>query len=333
MKRILALIRRDLLSTTKDQMLIYAAFAPLILALGMRFFLPSVAQATVNVVVTRDVSPQLVEQLEPYFDVEVVSDRAALERRVLAVDDVAGIVPTDDGGYGLILEGNEAHDSVVMPKIVLQRLLGGDGLQIATVDVAGPQFPFRELIGAFTAVGAFFLAGTVMALHIVEDKESRIMQLGVSPMGRLEYVAARSLLVALMSAATISGSLWLLGITHFDYLQLLLAIAVGGLAAVLVGFIIGAISGNQIAAIANIKFGALLFLMPPFVTLVIPESFWAALYWSPSFWTFVAFKAILLEGVSWPALAPALLWNLAVSLVFAALCYSWLKGKLDFALN
>ena len=333
MKRILALIYRDLLSTSKDQFMIYAVLAPVILALGLRFFLPVVGQTTVNVVVTRDMPPQLVERMQPYLNVEVVPDRAALERRVLAMDDAVGIVSAGDG-YAVILEGNEAHDSVEMPGIVLQRVLGGDAMQVATVDVAGPQFPFRELIGAFTAVGVFFLAGTVMALHIVEDKESRIMQaLGVSPMGRLEYVAARSLLVVLLSVAMMSISLWLLGITEFDYLQMLTATVVGSLAAVLVGFIVGAISSNQIAAVANIKFGSLAVLMPAFLTLLVPEGYQVMLYWSPSFWTFVAFKGILLEGANWATLTPVLLWNLAVSLVFAALCYSWLKGKLDFARN
>lgn len=336
MTRMLTLIRRDLLSTGKDAVLLYALVAPLLIALGLRLFLPSVGQATVNVVVTPDLPPGLAERLADYFHVETVADRVALERRVLAFDDTAGIAPDGQGGYMIVLEGNETHDTELLPELALRRLLAGaaDAPSIAMAEVAAAPFPFREVFGAFLALSALVISSTVMGLMIVEDKESRVMlALGVSPLARSEYIAARSLLAFGLALLVTFGSLWLLGVTAFDHLQLLAALLATLLVAGLMGFLVGAISANQIAAIANLKFGILLFLLPALLTLVLPERFWLALAWLPTYWAFAGFRAILVEGVDWPALGLLLLGNLLVSLVYIAVAYPWLKTRLDFARN
>ncbi len=334
MTRILALLRRDLLSTTRDQLLIYATLASFLVALVLRYFLlPSVGQTAINVVVTKDAPASLVEQLERYAYVDVVDDRAALERRVLASDDAVGILVTG-AGYTLVQEGNESRDAALLPAVVLRKIAEGGAPAVAVEDVGGPQFPMLEMVGAFLAVSAIFIASMVMGFHIVEDKETGMMQaLGVSPLGRREYVLARSLLVFGLSVVIIFGTLWLLGLTAFDHLKLLAVVVVGGVVSALVGFVLGALSSNQITAIANIKFGLLIMLMPAFLTLVIPENLWVVLYWTPSYWAFMAFRAVLVENAAWGTLGTLLLWNLGLSLAYAAVAYPWLKGKLDFARN
>jgi ABC-2 type transport system permease protein len=333
MKRILALIRRDLLSTVKDQMMLYSIIGSLLLAFGLRFFLPSVGQAAVNVVVTPEMPPAVVQQLEDYLNVEIVDDRTALERRVLAYDDAVGIVPAQGGGYSVVLQGNEAHDSRVLPGMVLQRVLGGnDRVQVGIQEVAGDQVAFREIFGAFVGLAVLFVASMVMGFMIIEDKESRMLQaLGISPLSRREYVAARGLLVLALGLILVFGGLLLMGVSGFDYLQIASIAVVASLVAILAGFVIGSLSSNQIAGIANVKFGMLLFLLPALLTLVIPEQFWVAFYWVPTYWAYTSFRAVLVEGTTWAALSPMLGWMLLTSLVMLAASYRWLKGNLDFA--
>jgi ABC-2 type transport system permease protein len=333
MKRILALLRRDLLSTAKDHMMLYSIVGTLLLAFGLRFFLPSLGQAAVNVVVTPEMPPAVVQQLESYLNVEVVGDRAALERRVLAYDDAVGIVPAQGGGYSLVLQGNESHDSEVLPAMVLQKVVGGDGgVQVGMREIEGDQVAFREIIGSIVGLAVLFVASMVMGFMIIEDKESRMLQaLGISPLSRREYVAARGLLVLALALILVFGALLLLGLGSFDYLQIAAIAVVASLVAILAGFVIGSLSSNQIAGIANVKFGMLLFLLPALLTLVIPEQFWVALYWVPTYWVYAGFKAVLLEGASWAGLAPLLGLMLLTSLVMLAASYRWLKGNLDFA--
>ena len=138
-------------------------------------------------------------------------------------------------------------------------------------EVAGDQVAFREIFGAFLGLSVLFVASMVMGFMIIEDKESRMLQaLGISPLSRREYVAARGILVLAIALVLVFGGLLLLGLSGFDYLQILAISLVASLVAILAGFVIGALSGNQIAGIANVKFGMLLFILPALLTLVIP---------------------------------------------------------------
>ncbi|HWI62246.1 MAG TPA: ABC transporter permease [Symbiobacteriaceae bacterium] len=335
MKRIFAIIRRDLLATSKDFLLLYVVLAPLLLTLGTRLFLPAVGQTAINLVVTPDLPAALVERLGEYAAVDVVKDRAALERRVTAYDDAIGIVPAAGGaGFTLVTEGNEAPDAVLLPEMVLGQLAGGAAVTFSTEDVSGGALPFRELLGAFFALSALFISAIVMGLHIIDDKESRMMlALGASPLGRREYVAARGLTAAVLGVLLCFGSLWIMGLTGFDHLQVLAVALVTAVTVALAGFLIGATSANQIAGLATIKFGFLAVLAPAIATLFIPDQFRFALYWLPPYWSFVSLRAVLEEAVSWADLAPMLAWNLGTALVLVLLCYNWLKRKLDFARN
>ena len=330
-KRISTILRRDLISMTRDAILIYVAVMPILLSFGLRFFLPNVGQASVQVVVTEETAATLGNELAPYLEVEVVADEAALERRVLAYDDAVGIVPAGCG-YDLRLQGNESHDARVLPAMILQRLQGEDSFVSDMVEVGEAGVPYREWIGAFVVLSVCFLASIIMGLHIIEDKETGMMQaLGVTPLHRRTYLFARALFVVGMALLAVFSSLLALGLTGFNGAQLLMVTLTSSLAAVLFGFALGAASGNQITGIANLKFGFLLVLLPAVLTILLPEAWHVALYWLPSYWAFAGFQAILVEGTTWSALVPLLLGNVAVSLIYLLGSYPWLRGRLNLA--
>lgn len=340
MKRIWALLRRDLLSTGKDYLLLYVTLAPLLVALGLRLFLPALGQAGVNVVVTPELPPTLVAAMEPYLHVEVVRDRAALEKRVLAYDDTVGIVPARPEGHTVVLEGNESHDSRVLPGMVLAHLSRGGGADggpvagIAQVEVTAARVPLRELMGAYLALGALFLTGTMMGFHIIEDKESRMLAaLWVTPLSPRTYVAARSLLVVALSAVLVQAAVRLMGLTEFNSLHLLLVTLAGGLTAVLLGFLIGALSNNQISGIANLKFVSILVLLLPGLSLVLPERYMPVLYWLPPYWVFAAYRAVLEQQAGWAAVWPPALWSLVTAVLFLVGAFGWLRSKIAFPQN
>ncbi|MFZ5824993.1 MAG: ABC transporter permease [Bacillota bacterium] len=334
MRRIYALFKRDMVSTTKDYLLLYAMIAPLLMALGFRFLLPAVAEVSVNAVVTREMEPAFVEQLRSYMNVEVLSGRTALERRVLAFDDAVGIVPDGRGGFLLVTEGNESHDSLALPQMVLNKLAGGGEFRYTEESVRGQETPYREIVGAFLALGAAFMASIVMGFHIIEDKESRMMSaLGVSPLTRREYIATRAVTATFVSVVLVFGSLWAMGLTSFDHLQILAVTLATCLLAILLGFLIGALSPNQIAGVANVKFGVILVMIPAIMALLVPTKYHPALWWAPSYWAFVSVRDLLTTGLTWAALAPMLLANLLSGLVLIGIAYPWLKGRLDFARN
>jgi ABC-2 type transport system permease protein len=338
MHRIIAILQRDLISTSRDSLLLYMLIGPIILMVGMRFFLPGVGQSALTLVVTQADAPYLQPLLDPYAQVEVVANRTALTERVLAYDEVPGIL-SDGDGFTVVLAGNESEEMGLLPGLILEQALSGrlpevDITEVGETAVPFREWPFREWIAIFSTLTVLFISSIIMAFHIIEDKETRMMEvMGVSPLNRKTYVLARSLFVIVMAQLNVLLALWALGVTNFDVGQMVMATAAGSLVAILFGFLVGALSHNQISGIANIKFGFLLILLPALLTFFLPTGWEPALYWIPTYWAFVSFKAILLEGINWAGLWPLLFWNVAVSTACLLLAYPWLKGRLSFAQN
>jgi ABC-2 type transport system permease protein len=332
MRRLWTILRRDFISITRDAILVYVVVVPFLLSFGLRLFLPGLSQAGINVVITERDAPALVEKFEPYVYVEVVQDDAELQRRVLAFDDAVAIRQGLEGQYELVLEGNETHDSRILPEMVLQKAVGSSSWNPAMEEVGQTTQLFREWFAVFITLSVLFLGSIVMGLHIVEDKETRmILALGVSPLTRRIYIAARSLLAVGLSLVLVFGSLIVMGLTHFNGWQILSVTLAGALAAILFGFVMGALSSNQIHGIANLKFGFLLVLLPGILTLLLPEQWWIALWWMPTYWIFSGFRAVLVDNAGWDVLLPILAANIAISVVYLAIAYPWLGRRLDFA--
>lgn len=329
MKRILAVLQRDLLSTTRDAMLVYIVLAPLILGFGLRWVLPSVGGTSLNLVVTEGFDQAMRDTIAPYAALETVPDTGALERRVLAFDEVIG-VEAAGGSYRLVLEGNESEASRELAGIVLDRALDGTSLPAAEIEQVGrARVPFREWIGVFMALSAMFFGAMVMGFHIVEDKESRVIQaLWVTPLSRGEYIAARSLMVLALAIVTAFAGLWALGITGYNVAQVALTALLGGVTGILFGFLMGATSPNQIAAFAFVKLGFLPLLLPAVAALLMPDRLEVLLYWAPTYWAYVALKSILIDGAGWGALWLPLAAMLGLTVAALAAALPWLRRGL-----
>jgi ABC-2 type transport system permease protein len=330
-RQILTIIRRDLISTTRDAILLYITLIPIVLTLGLRFLLPSVGQASVQVVITEAGREPLEAAFAPYAEVEVVPGRAELDRRVLAYDDAVGVIPAA-GGYTLVLEGNESHDARVLPAMVLNRLAGGSTYTVEQETAGDAPVPYKAWVAAFVALSITYMSSIIMGLHIIEDKESGMMQaLGVTPLRQQTYIAARSVFVFLLAQAVVFGSLIALGVSSLPVLVIALTALAGSSGAVLMGFALGALSSNQLSGIANLKFGFLLVLVPAIVSLFISPTWQRALYWLPPYWTFAAFRAILVDSAGWSILTPLLLGNVLSAGLYLVGTFPMLRQRLNFA--
>ncbi|HCW51327.1 MAG TPA: hypothetical protein DGR79_04570 [Clostridiales bacterium] len=318
-KRIVALLRRDLKASLRDFMLVYGLVAPFLLALVVRAFIPSVGGTSLNLVVTREIGPEMIDRLDDYARMEVVSSREALERRVLALDDVAGIVPDGDS-YRVVLQGNEAHDTAVLPGLVLADILEPGGLEVAREDLGRVASPLKPVLAIILALTAMMIGGMMIGFSIIEDKETGVLSaVAVSPMSRFEYVAGRSILGFVLSVVLVYGSLYTMGAGPFDFWQVLVVTLPGTFLAVIFGFYIGALGENQISGIAAAKFGSLPFLVGPILTAVLPEKWHFTLWWLPTYWTYLGYREVFTPGGAlWSEVLRLSAVSLAVSLLFLA---------------
>ena len=329
MKKVIALLKRDFISTTRDAMLLYVVMAPIIIGLGVRLFLPAIGSSSTNLIITQADTPVLQEALAPYARLQIVADETALEQRVLAIDNAAGIINDGQGGYAVVLQGNEPAETALLPEMMLRYALGEHLVNAEITQLAGTTVPYRDWVGAFIALTVPFIASIAMALFIIEDKETGMLYtLSVSPLGKGTYILTRGLFVMGYSLVMVYVALLVLGITGAPVLPVLAMTAACSLAAILFGFIIGSLSASQVAGLANMKFGFLVILAPAILSLVLPSAYHAALYWVPFFWAFEGFREILVQGGSWATFWPSLLWTIVSSMAFIAILAPWLKKRL-----
>jgi ABC-2 type transport system permease protein len=322
-------MRRDIRHSFREFILIYGLLAPFLFALILRALMPAVGDTSINLVVTPELGEEMTERLRQYAKVEVVETRRQLESRVLALDDAAGIVIGEGGAYEVILEGNEAHDTAVLPGIILADILSPSALEVSEVDLGRVGSPLRPMLSALLAMMAMLMGGMIIGFNIIDDKENATLPaLAVSPLSRGEYIAGRSALGLLLATVLAMGSLFLMGMGPVNVGQVLVVVVAGSSLAVIYGLYTGSIADSQISGIATVKVGSLAFLIAPLLTALIPEKFHLGLYWVPTYWTYLAFNEVFVEAGPWSEVLRLAGINVLVSLIFLAGSWRLLSRKL-----
>lgn len=318
MKRILAIFRRDMSSSLRDYILLYMIVAPILLTIGLKFFIPSVESASLQFALDERLGSELIEEFEKYGKVEVYPTVERIEDRVKAIDDIAGITRDENGKYRVILEGNEAHDTKEMSYMIIRDISGGRELDInyEITDIGFRMSPVASIGAASLILMAILIGGIVIGLNIIEEKQSRtISALNVSPMSRFEFIAGKSLIGLILPLIQVYIMLWILGLFSVDKLMILIMTVVSSLIAVIVGFLIGIISSNQISGIANMK---MLFMVPSISiigAILLPYDKQFFMYWSPFYWSFIGFKGIITASLTWQQVGIYVSWILGLTLI------------------
>ena len=117
LSKVIRIFRKDVKIATRDTMLIYIIFIPILLAVGILLFAPGITDRATTVAMLSSDSQEYIDYIETYAQVELFSNMDELERRVLKRDDVAGIV-TDGDSYQVIVEGNEGPQTGGMAEML-----------------------------------------------------------------------------------------------------------------------------------------------------------------------------------------------------------------------
>ena len=319
-RRILSVARRDLLSSLRDRLLGYLMLAPLLLGVGLRFFLPSIGAASLSFALGPGVGDEVVETIRAYGAVSLHDDLAALEARVAAGDDVAGIARDAEGGLYVILQGDESHDTVALSQALVRAIEHGlaPSVVVTESDIGAVRSPVATYGFIMLAMTSLMMAGFVIGFNVIEEKESDTLRaLTVTPLRRGEFIAGRSLVGVAMPLLHLVGLGWILGVANVDWGMLAATIAATSLSGILLGFLIGVLSNNQMSGIANGKVLFMLYSIAPVGAMVLPESRAFLLYWAPTYWGFRAMQGIVLGEATWGWLAGLLAALVGVTALYA----------------
>ncbi len=347
MKRLLSLFRQDITLITRDSILIYIFLAPVLLSVAARVFVPSLTDIAPTAVVTAEAPQELRADLERFFEVEVVKDMAALEARVLANDEVAGVVPAQNvapgvgatgtagagdargatgagsSGYRLILQGNEEHEVAVAFAAGVTSLLDPElPVDFETTRIAGEEPKTGEYVAVVIILMTTVLGGMLAGFTMVDDRSTgAVRALGVSPLRLWHYLLEKAVFILLYSlVAGLLSALITIG-TGVNLGLLAIALVVAFTVPMVLSIAMGVYASDQIAAIGMAKITMPIYLTPPVLAIFIGRDLHGFFYPFPNYWLFNALTDVVVGEYNvvgaLPSALLALAGGLLVALMFA----------------
>ena len=319
MKAILSLIKFDVTNALRDSMVVYILVAPLLIAGGLRLFLPSMEGSLVRFAVEAPVQStaaagevsaggisgaELAVRLEEYGRVERFESANAVRERVLATDDMGGFVAGADG-WRIVLEGNEPPEGVALLHSVLLAATrtgeagapGRSGVGTYTIVEAGERSPVGEYAAVGLAMLASLIGGLVVAFTMIDEKEQRVTQaFAVTPLSPAGYFAARGILAAAVGFVVAGlGHAILVG-AGASTGAFSIALLVSAPLPLVVALLVGGVAKNQIQALAALKVVMIVYLTIPFASIAVPRAWHWVFYVFPNYWMFRTFENLYVTG-------------------------------------
>lgn len=286
----------DVTNALRDSLVVYVLIAPILLAVGLRLFLPGVQGSvlTYAVQVPAGVGQQaerFADALAEYGTVERYETAEAVRERVGRNDSAGGFVLDETGEWRILLEGNEEGDAEAIMQSVYAAALRVGLAGEYTVQRSGGGSPLREYASVGMVMLATLIGGLAVAFAMVDEKEQNVTRaFTVSPLRSFDYFAARGLLAAGVGlVAGAAGHFILMG-SAISATRLLVALAAAAPLPLLVALLVGGIAKNQIQAVAALKVVMMVYLTLPFVSIVVPRTWHWVFYAFPNYWMFRTFE-------------------------------------------
>ncbi len=301
MKRIFAILKRDVKVARRDFVLLYTIVAPILIALLLSGMAPDVAATSMVFAIDNTLAEHEVEALSKISQIITYESREDVIMRVKDTDDVYGL-SKQNGQFEVILEGNEVGDTKSMMNLIVSYLEGDQtsfiDYQVSNINVGLP--PIVSIGSASLIIMSIILGGMVMGLNIVEDKEfNTIRALNTSPLGKIQYIIGKSFLGIILPMIHTPAILLIMGINDIALLKLIVIITSSILFVVFAGLLIGMLGSSQLSAIASAK--GMMFILAGSVlgAIVLRSSMHVVLYWSPLYWIYQGIYKTITNTANW----------------------------------
>lgn len=300
MKRIINFIKKDYTLALRDSIALYIILAPLLLALAVRLFLPTVEDVKLNFIVSGGIGHEVVAQLSEFGTVETLDTNEEVYARIAKIDAVPGLV-VENGDFKMVFEGNEPREIVESYKLVFEKVINGNAAYPARLEALSNKKPMLYgLMSTIIVMTALFLGGAVSGFNIVAEKDSKaIRAMAATPLRMGTYLLSRGISAILVSILIGMLSAWILSGAGIDYGKLALSLLAAGPLVAAITLLIGRMADNQINSIAAIKLIMPVYLTLPLAALFLPQKFLFVLFPLPNYWAFRSYQHIFLsEGTS-----------------------------------
>ncbi|WP_242975022.1 ABC transporter permease [Anaerovirgula multivorans] len=293
MRRMSSFMQKEFIRAIRNNMILYGFLFPILLAVIMRMFLPSIEGMKLSIAVDAAVEQDIIAALGDYAEVELYETADLVKGRVERPDDIAGIIKDGDQ-YVVLLEGNEVGEAEEIATALMNVILSGEKQgTYEYISLEKDQSPMREIVASLLLLTAIVIGGMMIALNIVNEKESRaIAALSVSPLRMLDYFLAHTILCMIVAIGLALVSVFLFVGRETDIFRIIIAILGTTAMGTLLGYIIGGFADNLISAIAILKVAMLFFIGVPIGSVFVPEGLQWLLFLFPNYWAFQSYRNI-----------------------------------------
>ena len=321
-KKVIAVFLRDIKVSLRDFIALYIILFPILFAIAINLFAPSINDTTVSVVLLNP-SQEQTEFYEQLASVAVVTSEEALNQRVLKRDHTFGITES-----GIVSEGDEP--TYLLDYAKLLRVFYLEGASVADTnavitDLGRTLPPLKTLLvnGAMMLIAV--LGGMLIALNIVEEKaDNTISAMHVTPISRLGYVAGKSLIGMVVPALGSIIMLMLTGYGQVDFLKMLVMLLTTAIISMLVGFMEGLANDDVMNAAGNMKLLFLPLLGAMAGAELLADKWQPFLYWIPFYWSYKGNQGVLTGTGTWSEI----LMYSGIVLLISAVVFIFLAPKI-----
>lgn len=331
-KRILAITIRDIKSGLRDYMILYIIIAPFLISFILKMLIPAAGTTTINVALDKSIDQSMVNYLEDFGRVEVMSNIETVKKRVQDTDDIFGLVKYENA-YHIFQQGNEMEETVEILDYIVNSY-ENQGLKIPIEvkisDIGWKLSPLKQYGANLLVIFMSVLGGMIILLNIVEEKQyNTLAAVNVSPISRIEFVIGKGLLGFVFPIIHAFGILIILGFPDINYWMVAAVTLSIALISVIIGFVIGVMNDNPISAISSMKMLFIPILASIFGGIYLNKKWLAFLYWSPFYWAYDAMDSILLQEATWNHV----LANCGIIVIITGVVFILLSKRIQRGLN
>ncbi|MGL4345223.1 MAG: ABC transporter permease [Cellulosilyticaceae bacterium] len=268
------LLRIQAKNLLRDKMIWVSLLLPLIVAIGLRVYVPEFYVEQTIVVLEGQLTTEEEDYLEKSAKLEVYSTEKRLQDAINdSHSEKIGIIRNAQGDLEGYIQGNESTMTKIYGERIL-KVLSSEKQEIHTDMILQKDQTVYKLLVSLNILMALFIGCCFSAFNIVAEKEDGIVYVNqVLPMDSKQFIIQKLLLGWI-------GTVILTGITAgimLSSLKLLLPMIfltlVGSMFSALLGLLLGHFSRNLMEIIVNTKLILLFFLFIPIIGYFVPTQY------------------------------------------------------------
>ncbi|WP_058484944.1 ABC transporter permease [Defluviitalea phaphyphila] len=305
LKRIWIIFLRDLKVNLKDFLSLYIIIVPIIIAILINIFTPSINDTTINLALLKCENQEMIDYLEQFAHIELFDTVEEVKKRVEKRDNIIGILPEAKKHY-IMTQGNEPEVIVEYAKLLktfYELDIKMDDTNAEIIEFGRKVPPLKKTLVNLSILFISILGGMLITLNIIEEKmDNTISAINLTPTTRLTFLIGKSILGIFFSVFGSIALIFITGFREINILKLLLVILISSILSILLGIVQGLTNDDVMNAAGSVKLLFLPLIGGVLAIEMLGDKWQKFFYWDPFYWAYKGNDLVLSGTGTWSEL-------------------------------